>query len=100
MAPRLKLQDLLKTLGTTNVYFQPPENISMKYPAIVYTLDYQAAQHANNKPYSIENRYQVTVIDRDPDSLIPGRVASLPKCTFARAFKQNDLNHTIYALYF
>ena len=37
MRTRLDLQKLLeKTLGSRNVYFQPPPNVQMEYPAIVY----------------------------------------------------------------
>ena len=35
---RLALHELLcEKLGSRNVYFQPPESIKMKYPAIVYS---------------------------------------------------------------
>ena len=34
---RNDLQKLLvEVLGSKNVYFQPPESVKMKYPAIVY----------------------------------------------------------------
>ena len=34
---RLELQSVLEqTLGSRNVYFQPPASVKMKYPAIVY----------------------------------------------------------------
>lgn len=40
MASRLNLQTFLEEiLESRNVYFQPPESVKMKYPAIVYALD-------------------------------------------------------------
>ena len=40
MASRLDLQTFLEEiLESRNVYFQPPESVKMKYPAIVYALD-------------------------------------------------------------
>ena len=40
MASRLDLQTFLEELlESKNVYFQPPESVKMKYPAIVYALD-------------------------------------------------------------
>lgn len=87
-------------LGTTNVYFQPPENIRMSYPAIVYSRNWQTTQFADNSPYASKQRYQVTVIDRDPDSEIPRKIAELPLCQFATHFVKDGLNHDVYNLYF
>jgi hypothetical protein len=42
MAPRLQLQTLLETL-TEHVYFQPPENLKVQYPCIVYQRDFAEA---------------------------------------------------------
>ena len=37
MADRKALQaDLEQLIGSRNVYYQPPENVKMNYPAIVY----------------------------------------------------------------
>jgi hypothetical protein len=101
MGTRLELQTVLEgILGSESVYFQPPTNVSMRYPAIVYNRDYQAVQFADNRPYSRKLRYQVTVIDRDPDSLIPDKVAELPMTAYVRHFTVDNLNHDIYDVYF
>lgn len=98
---RLKLQTLLETIGVKgNVYFQPPSNLQMNYPAIVYERDDINTRHANNLPYSQRKRYQVTIIDRNPDSLIPDKVAKLPLCEFSRHFVADNLNHDVFNLYF
>lgn len=102
MGQRPALQSLLESFvgSTGKVYFQPPEGIAMVYPAIVYKRDYADTKFAGNKPYLNTKRYQVTVIDRDPDSEIPGKVAALPMCTFSRFFAVDYLNHDIFDLYF
>lgn len=101
MAPRLDLQRLLESLlGSRNVYFQPPPTMQMKYPCIVYTRDNIRISHAGNLPYKHEKRYRLTVIDRDPDSDIPDKVAMLPKCSFNRSFAADSLNHDVFTLYF
>lgn len=98
--PRLELHNVLLTMGTTNVYFQPPANVQMVYPCIVYSRDNANAEFADNKPYRYTKRYQVTVIDRNPDSTIPDNVSNLPMCTFQRYFAADDLNHDVFDLYF
>lgn len=101
MAPRLQLQTLLEEiLGSRNVYFQPPATLQMAYPCIVYHRDTSDTQFAGNIPYRYTKRYQVTVIDRDPDSEIPNKVKELPMCTFNRFFAANNLNHDVFNLYF
>lgn len=101
MVPRLQFQTLLETvLGSRNVYFQPPANVIMNYPCIVYSRDSAETEFANNSPYRYTKRYQVTVIDRNPDSGIPDKVAQLPRCTFSRFFTADNLNHDVFTIFF
>lgn len=101
MASRIKLHNLLKTLlGSSNVYFQPSSNLEMAYPCIVYGLNAGSTKFADNTPYHFMRRYGVTIIDEDPDSPIVDKVATLPMCTFDRAYKANNLNHTNYNIYY
>lgn len=99
MGLRLELHALLKTFSD-NVYFQPPANLRMVYPAIVYERDDIDTSFAGNLPYRHTKRYQVTVIDRDPDSDIPDKIAQLPLCSFSSHFVTDGLNHDVFALYF
>lgn len=101
MDRRLKLHELLASIpGVTKAYFQPPPSLSMTYPCIVYERDDASTQHANNLPYRSMQRYQVTVLDRDPDSQILAGVAKLPTARFNRHFTADNLNHDVYTLYF
>jgi hypothetical protein len=83
-----------------NVYFQPPDEADMHYPAIVYHRDSSITQFANNAPYGRTKAYQVTVISSNPNSVIPDRVAALPMCTHQRFFSTAGLNHDVFSLYF
>jgi len=104
MAPRLELQALLEELlGSRNVYFQPPPEYQIQYPCIVYERDvylYGTSKYADNILYGNRTRYLVTVIDRDPDSAIPSKVAALPMCSFNRFFASDNLNNDVYHLFF
>ena len=102
MASRLELHTILvNIIGAANrVYFQPPSNLSMLYPCIVYKRDSAFVRHADNSPYLRKKRYTVTVIDKDPDSLIPDKVASLPLTAFSRHFTADNLNHDVYNVYY
>lgn len=83
-----------------HVYFQPPPNVQMQYPAIVYQRDLGDTKFAGNRPYSHTKRYQVTVIDPDVDSDLPDKVAMLPMTTRQRYFAADGLNHDVFVMYF
>lgn len=101
MGQRLDFQKILEELlGSRSVYWQPPENISMVYPAIVYDHDYSEVDHANDKAYRITKRYEVTSISRKSDDPTPDKLALLPMSRFIRSFKANGLNHYVYAIYY
>lgn len=101
MGRRLQLQAILKGIsGVKKVYFQPPENIKLEFPCIVYSRDFVNTQFAGNAPYKLSKRYLVTIITRDPDDEIADRVSELPTATFSRYFVTDNLHHDIYQLYF
>ena len=99
MAPRLQLHNILEAI-TPRVYFQPPANVQMEYPCIVYNRDFLDTKFADNEPFSLTKRYMVTVIDRDPDSDIPDKVSALPMSTFNRFYTADGLNHDVYQVFF
>lgn len=101
MPSRLELQAVFEELlGSENVYFQPPASVKMSYPAIVYGLEDIENMFANDGVYSSKRKYSVTVIDKDPDSEIVGKVAALPTCRYNRHFESDNLNHDVFILYF
>lgn len=103
MGTRLELQEVLEDiLGTRNVYFQPKTNTKLDFTTgmIVFKRDWAMSRFANNRPYRHVKRYQVTYIDRNPDSAIYDAIAALPMCVYDRFFTADDLNHDVFKLFF
>lgn len=101
MGTRLELQTLLENiLGSRNVYYQPPASVIMKYPAIVYSRYDIENFHANNRPYAQAMAYQVTVIDKNPDSDYVKKISMLPLCRYDRHYVADNLNHDVFTLYY
>jgi hypothetical protein len=101
MAQRLELQAVLTgILGSNQVYFQPPPTVQISYPCIVYRRDWEMILKADDNPYFHRRRYQITVIDLDPDSIIPAKIAELPLCVYDRFYTADNLNHDVYKLFF
>ena len=98
--PPSELKELFDTMGASAVYFQPPANLIMTYPCIRYELDNVDTKYADNLPHIHTPRYTVTVIDRNPNSEIPQKIARLPLSSFNRFYTAANLNHFVYNLYF
>lgn len=101
MDRRLQFHEILKeVLGSSNVYYQPPKNIEMKYPAIVYHRDRIETEYGNNYPYLTNNRYTVMYIDRRPDSLIPDELAKLQMSSHTASYIADNLSHNVFSIYY
>lgn len=102
MASRIELQVKLESvLGTRNVYFQPPESVKMNYPAIRYEMSGGLEEYADDMVYHKRKRYTITVMDRNPDSLIPDKLQDAFKyCSFDRCYTFENLYHYTFTLYY
>lgn len=101
MEKRLQLQTLLEELlGSEYVYFQPPSKHKMNYPCIVYSRADLDTRYANDVPYSTKTRYKLTIIDANPDSNIPGKIATLPMSSFVTHYTADNLYHDIFNIYY
>lgn len=100
MATRIELHaELVKFLP--NVYFQPPSNITISYPCIIYTKTIQSRQFANDGIYLNKQRYQITVIDKNPDSTVADDIEEyFQYCAIDQYFTMDNLNHTTLTLYY
>lgn len=98
---RNNLQTILENiLGSKNVYYQPPSNITMKYPAIIYSRNRIENKYASNIVWKQDTSYQITVIDKNPDSEIVNKVSQLPMCRHDRHYTADNLNHDVFTLYY
>lgn len=83
-----------------NVYFQPPNNLKIKYPCIIYKRDRIENTHSNNNVYNQNHPFEIIVIDTDPDSTITEQISRLSKCRFDRRYTSDNLYHDVFTLYY
>lgn len=102
MKDRLELHGKLKSIiGNDHVYFQPPPSVKMQYPCIVYKRSSGDTQFADNAPYVFTQSYEITVIDKNPDSPLPYKIATgFEMIRFNRHFTADNLNHDTFILYY
>lgn len=102
MAQRLDLQGCLEDLMGAGVMvrFQPPPNVKLTYPCCLYERSNGKTTFAGNMPYTFTNKYTVTIIDRNPDSIYVEKMAmTFPMCVMDRAYAADGLNHFVYTIF-
>jgi len=99
---RKELQSRFEALpGIAKVYFQPPENLKLKYPCIVYNVNNAMVNHADDYPYILHRRYEVTYITTDPESSIPDiLLKEFQYCSYDRRFVSDNMYHDVFTIYY
>lgn len=100
-ANRLELSDLLQKVSADagehiNLYHQPPENVKLEYPCIIYKLDNMPSNYADDRPYITTISYELTYITRSPVSEVPANLVKVPKMAFDRYYVYENLHHYTY----
>ena len=97
---REDLHRLLKVI-CPNVYFQPPPNVMLSYPCIIYRKSGNDIRRANNAVYLSTTEYSLTVIERDPDSELPNYILqSFNMAEDGTVYVFDNLYHTPITLYY
>lgn len=100
MADRLELHSVFQELlGSSNVYYQPPESIKMQYDAIRYSKKTIDSKYANDRKYSMIDCYEIIVISRLPDNPAIKKLLSLPYCSYDRHYVADNLHHDVLTIY-
>lgn len=99
---RLELHEkLCSILGSRHVYFQPPETVKMKYPAIVYKRTGYRIIRADNGMYLKIAEYDVTYINDDPDKdLSDEMLSAFQYCRVDRPYTADNLYHYVYSVFY
>lgn len=100
MAKRIELQQALYQFSD-NVYFQPPSDIRMIYPCIVYNKSKPKVDRANNHIYNKSQEYKLIVMDFDPDGDIADRIIEyFTHSAIDSIFVVDRLHQTTITLYY
>lgn len=98
---RLNLQAKLEELlGSKHVYYNPPENLKMEYPAIRYSKNDIEDTYASNIKYISRDVYDLVVIDKKPDNHVIKKLLELPYSEFDRHYVADGLNHDIIRIFY
>lgn len=91
-------QAFVDALGSSNVYYNPPETLKMEFPAIVYKLDYIEQIHADNKKYIDWTTYKVIVVSSRPDHPVIKKILNWEMTRFSTSYTRNGFYHSVIIL--
>lgn len=99
---RLKLhEELTDILGTSNVYFDPPESIRMQYPCIIYERESGHIDYADNSTYRYTQEFQLTYVDHKVNNDILMKLLNhFQMIRYSRHFVADNLHHDVFYLYY
>jgi hypothetical protein len=101
MGRRVDLHKILvNTLGSRNVYYDPPESKKLSYPCIVYSLEGHYERNADNQSYTLVKRYGMTYITEDSDDPMVDKLEALKFCSLNRPYTAGDLHHFSYTIFY
>ena len=84
-----------------HVYYQPPSNIRMNFPCIVYNKIPKFKEYGNDGIYIKKQGYQITVMDKDPDSFTADDLEDhFQYCSITQYFTNDNIHHVILELYY
>lgn len=90
---------LRKAVDHDRVYFQPPENLKLGYPAIVFHLTKIKVDHADDVPYKGAREYMITLISKDPEPDALEEILKIPYTTLDSTYISDGMNHFVFTSY-
>lgn len=87
-------------LESKNVYYQPPANIKLKFPCIIFRKNRIKTIRADNGFYGRSDEYVITYISKTVDDDVILKILELPMCTHDRRYTSDNLYHDVFTLYF
>lgn len=95
------IQQRIKSCGVSNVYFEPPQDIRMKYPCVVFRRGVISSRSADNRVYKRDDAYDLVHICRDPDSkTVHAILDEFQMIRHVRHFTADGLHHDQFKLYY
>lgn len=90
----------IELLESNNVYYKPPANVRMSYPAIRYDKSRFDVKYADDKIYSKMTCYELTVISKSPDHPVIDKLMEMPYCSYDRHYVADNMDHDVLTIYY
>lgn len=99
-----ELRDKLYLIhNTENVYYDPPNGITMEFPCFRFELNNYDIRNADNRAYTQKARWAITYITRDVEEIedvAKEMLDNFKYCHFDTSYRAENLQHAVFNLYF
>lgn len=97
---RKEFLEVLKQEICPNIYFTPPDDVTLKFPACVVTREDFDIRKANNKPYMSNMGYKVVYMSKNESDEIFMKISNtFMYSAFRSEYKVNGLYHKVFVIY-
>lgn len=90
---------LQQAVQHNRVYFQPPENLKIVYPAVIFHLSKIEVDRASDVPYKGAREYSVTLITKDPEPYVIDEILKIPYSSLDTTYISDGMNHFVFTIY-
>lgn len=90
---------LQQAVKHNRVYFQPPENLKIEYPSVVFHLSKIEIDRASDVPYKGAKEYSVTLITKDPEPDVIDEILKIPYSSLDTTYISDGMNHFVFTVY-
>lgn len=93
-------EKLCTILGSRNVYHDPPSNVLLNYPCIIYKRNPESPRMADNIRYVVWYPWDVQIISKDPDyELFDTFLKNFQYGSEGTPFVSDNLHHSNFTIY-
>lgn len=90
----------LKDNIAPNIYFTPPDDVTLKFPACVVTREDFDVRKANNIPYISNMGYKIVYMSKNESDEVFMKIANTFRYSaFRSEYKVNGLYHKVFVVY-
>nr|DAV77718.1 MAG TPA: tail completion protein [Bacteriophage sp.] len=90
----------LKEYIAPNIYFTPPDDVILKFPACVVTREDFDVRKANNTPYISSMGYKIVYMSKNESDEVFMKIANTFRYSaFRSEYKVNGLYHKVFVVY-
>ena len=89
---------LLTEIVGENVYFNPPPNLTIKYPCVVYSINDILNKNASDKVYKQNIKYDCTLISKNVDDPLLKELSKINTFKYSRHYVADGLHHYAFVI--
>lgn len=93
-----KAYSVLKEIVGDNVYFNPPSNLKIQYPCVVYSINDILNKNADDEVYKQNIKYDCTLITKNVNDPLLKDLSKIKTFRYSRHYVVDSLHHYAFLI--